>query len=130
MENPQPKPTSFFFGGHCGYESGQCKNLPGIILPTSTVVTRDWRKSLFASVVYRTDYSNASQLAFLKEYLVGDLSKDVQNFDIVDENYDTVWSLLCDRDDNVRLQTAAIIEKLVTKECYLTFANLNIGSNN
>lgn len=80
-------------------------NLPSINIAKFDGNYNNWRtfKSLFVSLIYRANYPKANKLAFLKGYLVGDAAKIVQHFDIVDENYDTAWTLICERFDNKRL---------------------------
>lgn len=75
-----------------------------------------WRqfKNLFKSLIHNNEfYSNTHKLAYLKSYVAGEAFKLIQHLQVADENYESAWSLLCERYDNPRLQVSAIVDKLL-----------------
>lgn len=131
-------------------QTHQQKSAPKMELPFFSGSFSQWTtfKDLFTETVHLNSFiSNAQKMQHLKSKLRGEAEKLVQHLNISSENYETCWSILQQRYDNIRLlfsyhanillnqpaiqqPTSSQFKKMhdTTRECLNAITNLHIDT--
>lgn len=120
--------------------------LPSIQIPKFDGDYLTWRPfyDLFTQLVHNQPISKTHKMWYLKTNIIGEAEKLIRHIAATDDNYDTAWTMLQDRYNNIRLISSSIIQRLLgqsfnsssvasiksfhdtTLECLMSLNNLGV----
>lgn len=120
--------------------------LPSITIPKFDGDYLAWRQffDLFSQLVHNQPLPKVHKMWYLKTNLTKDAEKLIRHLAATEDNYDTAWTMLQDRYNNLRLISSSLIQRLLgqsfiptsvasikslhdtTLECLMSLENLGI----